>query len=357
MSERIPIDKIIVIGDNPRHVFDERKIAKLADSIKSHGLLQPLIVRPKDSKYELVVGERRLRACVKAGLSTVKAEVRDLEDNEVTELRLIENIHRKDLANADKGDGVYALLEHYPEKYPTMKSVAKSLDVKYSNLRDWCKKSRKLSDKVRGGVADNLLTEKTVFYLLKYPHEIQDKLAKVITDNELSQEQSIKLIKAYDENPEIDLQQKALDLKGFKRVRVDLSELTEEARGEIQDIIDERKKKAREKAKEVPPDEERCIAITNKGDRCKHRRLIGKQYCGTHDPDRKKLKKAKPKAKVKETETEEPSVPEETKTLTIPPLELPIPLFEKLSNFMVQRRMNTGQAITYILDSFFEEGK
>jgi len=347
-----------VTENNPRQGFDEGKIAKLADSINSHGLLQPLIVRPRGSKYELVVGERRLRACVKLGLSTVKADVRDLEDNEVTELRLIENIHREDLTNADKGDGVYALLERYPEKYPTIKRVAKALNVNYKTVKNnWCRKSRKISNNVRKGILQNSLSEVAVRYLLKYPHKIQDKLAEVAINNKLTQEQAIKLFKAYDENPETNLKQKALDVKGFKKVRVDLSELTEEARGEIQDIIDEKKEKAKKKAKEVPPDEERCIAITTSGERCKNRRLTGKQYCGSHDPEKKKSKKAKPKTEVKKTETEDTSVSEETKTLTIPPLELPIPLFEKLSNFMVQQRMMVGEAIIYILDSFFEEDK
>lgn len=103
---------------------------------------------------------------------------------------MIENIHREDLTNADKGDGVYALLEHFPEKHPTMRSVADSLDVKYKTVKEWCRKSRKLSSKVRKGIVHGALDEKSVSYLLKYSHETQDKLVEVVINNKLTQDQS-----------------------------------------------------------------------------------------------------------------------------------------------------------------------
>jgi ParB family chromosome partitioning protein len=96
----IPIGKIIITGENPRQAFDIDALQMLGDSIESHGLLQPIIVRPKEDYYELVVGERRLRAAQLKGIDEIIARIEDLDDTTCMELRLIENTHREDLTDA-----------------------------------------------------------------------------------------------------------------------------------------------------------------------------------------------------------------------------------------------------------------
>jgi len=93
----IAIDLIDPSPLQPRGVFDDAKLDELAQSITANGVVQPLIVRPKEDRYELIAGERRWRAAQRAGLTRVPAIVRQVSDDKVLELALIENIQREDL--------------------------------------------------------------------------------------------------------------------------------------------------------------------------------------------------------------------------------------------------------------------
>lgn len=93
----IPIDAIDPNPEQPRRVFDPEQIRSLAESIRRHGVLQPVIVRRAGDRYELVVGERRWRASRAAGLSTIPAIVADVADRSRLEVALVENVQRRDL--------------------------------------------------------------------------------------------------------------------------------------------------------------------------------------------------------------------------------------------------------------------
>lgn len=88
----------------PRKTFDDETIAELADSIKMHGLLQPIVVKKKDDKFEIIAGERRWRAAQHAKLSTIKAIVKDMDENESLESAIVENIQRENLNPVDEGE-------------------------------------------------------------------------------------------------------------------------------------------------------------------------------------------------------------------------------------------------------------
>jgi ParB family chromosome partitioning protein len=93
----IPIDRIRANPDQPRRVFEPGELERLAESIRRHGVLQPVVVRRAGEDYELVVGERRWRAAQRAGLRTIPAVVADVEPRERLELALVENVQRHDL--------------------------------------------------------------------------------------------------------------------------------------------------------------------------------------------------------------------------------------------------------------------
>lgn len=93
----IPVEKIVPNPNQPRITFDEESLYRLANSIKEKGVLQPLIVRKKGENYELVAGERRLKASMIAGLKEVPVIVKDLDEKESLEITLIENLQREDL--------------------------------------------------------------------------------------------------------------------------------------------------------------------------------------------------------------------------------------------------------------------
>jgi ParB family chromosome partitioning protein len=97
----------------PRKVFDEEELASLSESIKNHGVLQPLVVRPKDDGYQLIAGERRLRAARAAGLDAVPVRVVNFNDQQVLEAALVENIHRTDLNPIEKAHGFKEYLDRF----------------------------------------------------------------------------------------------------------------------------------------------------------------------------------------------------------------------------------------------------
>jgi ParB family chromosome partitioning protein len=95
--QAIPVDAIDPNPEQPRRAFDADELRALADSIRRHGVLQPIVVRRSGDRYELVVGERRWRAVREAGLATIPAVVADLEDRAPLEVALVENVQRRDL--------------------------------------------------------------------------------------------------------------------------------------------------------------------------------------------------------------------------------------------------------------------
>lgn len=234
--EMIPIDLLVYSGRNPRQ--EMRGIEEFAENIKQYGVIEPITVRPKEGKFEIVVGERRVRAATVAGLKNIPARFRVVDDRTADELRLIENIHRDDLTYPEKGDAVYSLLGNYPEKYPTLKSIAEALNVPYRTIKDnWCPHARRLSPFVREELRFKSLSEYVVGYLLKYDHQTQNKLAECLIQNDLRGEAGRKFLKLYEANPESDLGTLVDEVKGVKKVRIPLEKLSEESRKEIQQIL------------------------------------------------------------------------------------------------------------------------
>jgi ParB family chromosome partitioning protein len=97
----------------PRQCFDEAEIADLADSIRTHGILQPLIVRRLDDRFELVAGERRLRAAQAADWRQVPVQIRDVDDRQMAELAIVENVQRKDLNAIEKAESFQRYISQY----------------------------------------------------------------------------------------------------------------------------------------------------------------------------------------------------------------------------------------------------
>src|SRR5579859_345668 len=117
----IPLAKIRESKTNPRRFFDEAKLAELADNIKQHGVLQPILLRPlpdgEAGTYELVAGTRRYRASQLAKRESIPATVRELTDAHALELQVIENVQRVDVHPLDEAQGYAALIELQPDTY------------------------------------------------------------------------------------------------------------------------------------------------------------------------------------------------------------------------------------------------
>ena len=108
--KEIPISELRVNPYQPRKVFDEEKLNELADSIKEHGVFQPIIVKKSIKGYEIVAGERRFRASQKAGLTTIPAIIRDFTDDQMMEIALLENLQRENLNAIEEAEAYKSLM-------------------------------------------------------------------------------------------------------------------------------------------------------------------------------------------------------------------------------------------------------
>ena len=127
----LPIASIVRNPDQPRKSFDETQLSELSDSIKQNGVLQPILVRKKGDKYEIVAGERRYQASKLAGLKEIPAIVREIDDAEVFQLALIENLQRSDLTPIEEARGYRQLLD---TKGLTQEGLAKILSKSRSAI-------------------------------------------------------------------------------------------------------------------------------------------------------------------------------------------------------------------------------
>ena len=105
------LDDIIPNRFQPREVFDEKPLKELAVSIKEHGVIQPIIVRKVEDKYEIIAGERRYKASALAGLTKIPAIVRDLDDKETSKVALLENLQRRNLNPVEEAKTYQKILE------------------------------------------------------------------------------------------------------------------------------------------------------------------------------------------------------------------------------------------------------
>jgi ParB family chromosome partitioning protein len=136
----------------PRRDFDEAEIDSLAESIRDHGLLQPVVVRRVDERWQLVAGERRLRAAVKAGWGEVPAQVVEADDRQVAELAIVENLQRRDLNALEKAASFQQYLRNYGCTQDELAGRLKIDRSTVANLIRLLELPDEVQQAVRGGV-------------------------------------------------------------------------------------------------------------------------------------------------------------------------------------------------------------
>jgi ParB family chromosome partitioning protein len=172
----IPIDRIGVNPFQPRLGFDENKLRELADSIREHGVVQPVLVRPRGGDYQLVAGERRLRAARQAGLAAIPAVVREMSDHEIMEIALIENIQRQDLDPVEEARAYKRLADEFGQ---TQEQIAERLSKSRSYIANSMRLLR-LPLSVQEQLAGGALTVGHVRPLLTLPAAAAEALARRI---------------------------------------------------------------------------------------------------------------------------------------------------------------------------------
>jgi ParB family chromosome partitioning protein len=164
----IPINMIKQNSYQPRKYFDQESLMELAESIKEYGVLQPISVRKNGTDfYELIAGERRLRASQLAGLNDIPAIIVDISDAQSALMALIENLQREDLNFFEEAEGYYSLIKDHGL---TQEELASKLGKKQSTIANKLR-ILKLPDEVKKTVKENGLTERHARALLKLPDE------------------------------------------------------------------------------------------------------------------------------------------------------------------------------------------
>lgn len=180
-----PLEKIVPNRGQPRRVFREEALEELATSIKSHGLIEPLIVRKirGEDKYELIAGERRWRASQRAGLREVLVVVKAYDDKQAYEVALIENVQREDLNPLEFAEALNKLLQDFGH---TQESLAAAVGKDRSTITN-ALRLLKLPATLRTYVNEGRLSEGHARALLGAPDEtVMTKLAELAIRNQLS---------------------------------------------------------------------------------------------------------------------------------------------------------------------------
>ena len=188
----VKIDEIEPNRSQPRQNFDEDALQELADSIKLHGIIQPLIVQKKDDFYKIIAGERRWRAARLAGLTEIPVIIKDYTPMESMEIALIENLQREDLNPIEEAIAFQKLIDEYGLKQEeAAEKVSKSRTAVTNSLR-----LLKLDNRVKQMIVDEMISSGHGRALLAIADpELQYTLAMKIFDNKLSVRETERLIK------------------------------------------------------------------------------------------------------------------------------------------------------------------
>ncbi len=198
-NEIVNTEEIVLVDINeiepnpfqPRITFTREEIESLAESIKKRGVLQPVILRKTEGKYQLIAGERRWRAAKVAGLTRIPARVVEINDNDALEIALVENLDRKDLNPIELARG-YTLLK---EKFGlTQEEIAQKIGKSRSSVANTMRLLQ-LSRTVQDMILEGKLTEGQARPLIGLPDELQTRLARMIVEKGLNARQVEDLVK------------------------------------------------------------------------------------------------------------------------------------------------------------------
>lgn len=210
----VPIDKITPNKDQPRKLFKVDELAELADSIKQNGILQPLLVRKRGSGYEIVAGERRYQAAKAAGLTEVPVVIREISDDDVFKLALIENLQRSDLSPIEEARGYKQLLM---DKGLTQEELAKALSKSRSAITNTIR-LLDLPEEVQKYVEEGQLSAGHARAILAVPQEeARIRLAEKVIQEKLSVRQTESLAPLFSVSVEQERPRSAPQPQYFKR--------------------------------------------------------------------------------------------------------------------------------------------
>ncbi len=179
----VDVNDILPNRFQPRIKFDEEQILELSDSIKEHGVIQPIVVRTIGNKYEIIAGERRYKASILAGKEKVPVVIKNLNDRDSAEIALIENVQRKNLTPIEEALSYKKILDM---GYITQDNLAKKLGKSQSAVANKIRLLN-LSDEVQEALLDNKISERHARSLLRLPtFKLQNEMLNRIVEERLT---------------------------------------------------------------------------------------------------------------------------------------------------------------------------
>lgn len=189
--QKISIDLIRPNRYQPRSVFDDDKIMELAQSIRENGLIQPIVVRREGDNFEIIAGERRYRASILAGLVEVDAIIKDVKEQEISQMALVENIQREDLTSIEEAKAYFALIKQYNL---TQSAIARQMGKSQSTIANKLRLLN-LDIKVQDAIANREISERHARALLSIEKDKQVDMLNNIVDKKLTVSETEKWIK------------------------------------------------------------------------------------------------------------------------------------------------------------------
>ncbi|GIP36021.1 nucleoid occlusion protein [Paenibacillus sp. J2TS4] len=185
--KQIPVQDIMPSPYQPRTIFDEERIDELLQTIKTHGVIQPIVVRERDGKYEIIAGERRWRAVTKLGLDTIPAIIRQFNDAQAASIALIENLQREGLTAIEEAVAYQKLMELHQL---TQESLAQRLGKSQSTIANKIRLLQ-LSEPIKEALMERKISERHARALLSLDsEELQLKLLNEILTKDLNVKQT-----------------------------------------------------------------------------------------------------------------------------------------------------------------------
>ncbi len=181
----IDLNDIMPNRFQPREIFEDEALDELSESIKKHGVIQPIIVRKIGDKYEIIAGERRYRASQKAGKKTIPALVRDIDDKEAAKIALLENLQRKDLTPIEEAKTYQTILKI---DNITQEELAQNLGKSQSTVANKLRLLN-LAEEVQTALLNNKISERHARSLLNLPTSKQPELLQRIVNERLTVKQ------------------------------------------------------------------------------------------------------------------------------------------------------------------------
>ncbi|WP_414045393.1 nucleoid occlusion protein [Macrococcus equi] len=189
---KVPVERIVPNKYQPRQIFDEEKIKELAESIRSYGLLQPIVVRPiEEDMYEIIAGERRFRALKFNGIAETEVIVKQMNDKETAAIALIENIQRENLSAVEEAEAYKKLLDL---DGITQQDLAASLGKSQSFIANKLRLLR-LSQPILGALSKQQISERHARALLALDEEGQKTMLGIIKSQHLNVKQTEERVK------------------------------------------------------------------------------------------------------------------------------------------------------------------